>query len=33
MTKDLVRPSAFTGKFEISEELWRNVQGKYLLEQ
>ena len=33
MTKDLVRPSAFTGKFEISEELWRKVQEKYALDQ
>jgi hypothetical protein len=33
MTKDLVRPSAFTGKFEISEELWRKIQEKYALDQ
>lgn len=33
ITKDLVRPSAFTGKFEISEELWKKVKEKYALDQ
>jgi hypothetical protein len=32
MTKDLVRPSAFTAKFEISEELWHQIQEKHSLD-
>jgi len=33
VTKDLVTPAAFTGKFEISEELWRQVEEKYFEDQ
>lgn len=33
VTKDLVRPSAFTAKFEISEELWEEVCEKYSIDQ
>jgi hypothetical protein len=33
VTKDLVRPSAFTTKFEISEELWAKVKERYSLDE